>query len=109
MYSKEYSENIEIVRSKLNNRTKLEALAEEASELSKAAAKLIRAKGLSENPTPISEEEAEAKVLEELADVQNCINVTGLLKRHSGKVNMIAEQKMQRWVERLKERETLIP
>lgn len=104
MYSKEYLKNLEMVRNKLNNRTMLEALGEEASELSQAASKLIRAKGLSENPTPISEEEAEAKVLEELADVQNCINVTGLLKRYSGKVNMIAEQKMQRWVERLKEK-----
>lgn len=105
MYSKEYLENLEMVRNKLNNRTMLEALGEEASELSQAALKLIRAKGLSENPTPISEEEAEAKVLEELADVQNCINVTGLLKRYSGKVNMIAEQKMQRWVERLENKD----
>lgn len=101
MYSKEYLKNLEIVRNKLDSRALLEALAEEAAELSQAALKLIRAKGLSGNPTPISDEEVEAKVLEELADVQNCINVTGLLKKHSGKVNMIAEQKMQRWVERL--------
>ena len=101
MYNKDYYSNMNLVRSKLKSRALLEALAEEAAELSQAALKLIRAKGLSGNTTPINEEEAEAKVLEELADVQNCINVTGLLKRYRGKVNMIAEQKMQRWVERL--------
>lgn len=105
MYSKEYCENIDFVRSKLRNRALLESLAEEANELSQAALKLIRAKGLSGNPTPISEEEAEAKVLEEIADVRNCINAIGLLKRCSGKLDMIAEQKMQRWVERLENKD----
>lgn len=99
--AKNYFENILIVQKLLDRRTLLEGLAEEAAELSQAALKLIRAKGLSGNPTPISEEEAEAKLLEELADVKNCINAIGLLRRYSGKLDMIAEQKMQRWVERL--------
>lgn len=41
----------------------------EAAELSQAALKLIRAKSLSGNPTPISEEEAEAKVLVEIKPI----------------------------------------
>ena len=68
MYSKEYFKNLEIVRNKLDSRALLEALAEEAAELSQAALKLIRAKGLSGNPTLISDEEAEAELLVEIAD-----------------------------------------
>lgn len=44
---------------------KFDELAEEAAELSQAALKLIRAKGLSGNPTPISDEEAEAHLAED--------------------------------------------
>lgn len=43
---------------KLDERTLLEQLAEEASELSQAALKLIRAKGLNNNNTPVGEQEA---------------------------------------------------
>lgn len=65
MYSKEYLKNLEMVRNKLDSRALLEGLAEEAAELSQAALKLIRAKGLSGNPTPISDEEAEAHLAED--------------------------------------------
>ena len=101
MYSKEYLKNLEMVRNKLDSRALLEGLAEEAAELSQAALKLIRAKSLSSNPTPISEEEAEAKVLVEIADVRNCINAFGLPSKYGGLINEITEVKMQRWVERL--------
>ncbi len=95
MYSKEYLKNLEIVRNKLNSRALLGALAEEA------ALKLIRAKGLSGNPTPISDEEAEAELLAEIADVINCINAFDLPGKYGGLINEITEAKMQLWVERL--------
>lgn len=90
-----------MVRSKVDGRALLESLAEEASELSQAALKLIRAKGLSGNPTPMSDEEAEAELLIEIADVRNCINAFGLPSKHGGLINEITEAKMKRWVERL--------
>lgn len=101
MYNKDYYSNMNFVRSKLKSRALLEALAEEASELSQAALKMIRAKGSNGNPTPISAEEAEAKLLEEIADVRNCINVLGLPTGCGELINEITEAKMKRWVERL--------
>lgn len=43
----------EYIRSKLDRRTLLEQLAEEASELSQSALKVIRADGMSNNYTPV--------------------------------------------------------
>lgn len=57
------------VQRHLELRDMLEGLAEEANELSQAALKLIRAIGDSKNVTPISEEEAEANLKEEVTDV----------------------------------------
>jgi len=54
---------------KLSDRSLLEQLAEECSELSKAVLKLIRARGDSENVTPVTEEEAMGAVIEEARDV----------------------------------------
>ncbi len=52
----------------------LEQLAEEASELSQAALKLARVyRG--ENPTPVSADQALDSLVEETADVRNCLNV----------------------------------
>ena len=44
-------------------------MAEEADELGKAALKVIRAEGLSDNPTPISLHEAIRNFYEEFQDV----------------------------------------
>lgn len=63
------------VQKNLELRDMLEGLAEEANELSKAALKLIRAIGDSKNVTPISEEEAEANLNEEVTDVLMCLRV----------------------------------
>lgn len=59
----------EYILSVLNDHELLEQLAEEAAELSQAALKLIRASGYSNNPTPVTEQEAEANLEEELHDV----------------------------------------
>lgn len=98
---KNFFDNIVTVQNLLDRRTLLEGLAEEAAELSQAALKMIRAKGSNGNPTPISAEEAEAKLLEEIADVRNCINVLGLPTGCGELINEITEAKMKRWVERL--------
>lgn len=49
----------------------LEQMAEEASELAKAALKLARIER-GENPTPITKEEAEKNLTEEYTDVIQC-------------------------------------
>ena len=49
-------------KNKLTRRELLEQLAEQCSELTKAAMKTIRAEELSENPTPTSRVEAEKKL-----------------------------------------------
>lgn len=54
---------------KLDERTLLEQLAEEASELSQAALKLIRAKGLNNNNTPVREQEAMLSLALEYMDL----------------------------------------
>ena len=50
----------------------LEQLAEEASELAKAALKLARIER-DENPTPVTKDEAEMNLTEEYTDVVNII------------------------------------
>ena len=65
------NKNMEIFM-QLPRRDRLEALAEEASELSQAALKVIRAEKLGQNPTPITAEKAEASLIEEFYDVLIC-------------------------------------
>ncbi len=91
------------VINRLDDRTKLEQLAEEAAELSQAALKLIRAKGLSNNVTPTSKKEALQNLGEEIMDVLMCIkaydcelNVVDVVKA------MENSPKWLRWAERLK-------
>lgn len=72
-----------------------EQLAEEAAELSQAAlkcARIIRR----ENPTPVTQEEADRHLQEEFSDVMLCTEVLGLKEDPE-----ITERKAKRWVERL--------
>lgn len=77
-------------------------LAEEASELAHAALKLRRTQS-TQNPTPITYEEALANLLEECADVSLCLVLLGF---NSGlnrmKVEGIMDRKIKRWEKRLK-------
>ena len=91
------------VMNHLDERTKLEQLAEEAAELSQAALKLIRAQGLSNNVTPITEQEALENLREEIIDVLACIKV------HDCELNGVSmieamenSPKWLRWANRLK-------
>lgn len=103
MYSKEYLKNLNYVKTHTELRDFLEILAEEAAELAQAALKVIRAEELSNIPTPTSAEEAHKKLIEEVADVQNCLNALGM-SSESRVLDKIMASKMQRWVERLKEK-----
>lgn len=94
---------VETVRAYLTPAEIMAQLAEEAAELAKAALKLRRTYS-DANPTPVSTEEAFDNLMEELADVQNC--VFALEINHSTdlmKVRRISISKMQRWAERLEE------
>lgn len=78
----------------------LRQTAEEAAELAQAALKVIR---VARGTTPLDGEDAVDMLVEEIADVQNCIAV--LSERLPGlqdKANKISAEKMKRWKERLR-------
>lgn len=104
MYSKEYLKNLNYVKTHTELRDFLEILAEEAAELAQAALKVIRAEELSNIPTPTSAEEAHKKLIEEVADVQNCLNALGM-SSESRVLGKIMANKMERWVERLENKD----
>lgn len=57
------------IKDTLGDRELLEQLAEECAELAKAALKCIRAAGMSNNPTPVTLEEAGDNLIEEFRDI----------------------------------------
>lgn len=74
-------------------------LAEEASELSAAAAKMVRViRGV--NPTPVRYEEALSALLEEAADVQVVLGEV-LNMDDWERVVMLRTEKLSRWTRRL--------
>ena len=70
----------------LTERELLEQLAEEAAELSQAALKLIRAGGMSNNATPITEQKAIDNLKEELHDVLAVASLLGPLSITTTKI-----------------------
>lgn len=77
-------------------------LCEEASELAKACAKLNRV-DLKDNPTPVNKEEALQNVLEEFADVYLSFAVLFSNDKNCyEQVTSIKNNKLDRWVKRLK-------
>jgi len=101
----DYENYQDFILEKLDERTLLEQLAEEASELSQAALKLIRAKGMSENATPKTEESAIQNIVEEVTD---CSIVMVLLGLKDEKIRTAVfgsgieeNPKWKRWAERL--------
>ena len=96
---------IEFIRENLSQEELLTQLAEECSELSKAALKLRRVYN-GENPTPVRRLEAYDNVIEEIADVTLCIEVLGLNSTENlYQVGKIWEKKLLRWERRLLEKE----
>ena len=87
--------------SDLPDRDLLEQLAEESAELSQAALKLIRAHGMSQNPTPISEDKALASLKEEANDVLILLVILGLADQSA----VHDWRKLVRWAERIQKTE----
>ena len=93
------SPDILFVREQLSPVDQFAQVAEEAVELAHAAMKMQRIL-TGTNPTPVTEKEAMGKVMEEICDLYNALEVLKL------DVNMkyegIRKKKMARWVERIK-------
>lgn len=94
-----YTDYRDFIKHKLDMRTLLEQLAEEAGELSQASLKLIRAKGLSNNSTPISEQEAIQNLLEEIGDIKMVLTL--LCPESKSDMDIGNSPKWKRWAERL--------
>lgn len=96
-------DDVDYIANNISELAVLMALAEEASELSKAAMKLARAKGLLDNPTPISVEQAENDLIEEYNDLLNCIvmlnKVSGLTVSEN---TVLRDSKYRRWAIRIR-------
>jgi len=100
--------DIDYINDRLNTRDLLEALAEEAAELSQAALKQIRANKMhgAKNVTPVTPEMARVNVLEEFADVALIAAILGIFtSRNRANIEEIELVKLRRWVGRLKKAE----
>lgn len=96
-------ESIRTIKEKLYTVDIILQLAEETSELSAAAAKWVRiVEG--RNPTPVSYTAAWMNLLEEIADVQNCIDCI-LCTKDRAIVQAMAKSKLTRWADRLRTKE----
>jgi NTP pyrophosphatase (non-canonical NTP hydrolase) len=92
---------INVVRSLLGEEELLCQLAEECDELAKAALKLRRVLN-GKNYTPVTEEQARADILEEIADVKLCLEVLGLnTPTYKHLIDDIWDEKLSRWTSRL--------
>ena len=76
-------------------------LAEEAAELSQAALKLVRARY---GDTPVTQHQASAHLLEEMADVSVCMTALQDIAPLA-RVGEIIAQKAQRWEDRINGKE----
>ena len=81
----------------------LAQLAEEAAELAQAALKLRRVLD-GTNPIPVTETEARRNLVEECADVLNCLNYA-LDLPDKCLCEAVRKQKMRRWRARLKSKQ----
>lgn len=96
-------DDVNYIANNISELAVLMALAEEASELSKAAMKYARAKGLLDNPTPISVEQAEADLIEEYNDLLICVGVLNKMPSLTICVDVdLRKRKCRRWAERIK-------
>ena len=86
------------VREQLSPADQFGQVAEEAVELAHAAMKMQRILN-GTNPTPVTEKEALGKVMEEICDLYNALEVLKL--DVNMKYDQIRKKKMARWVERI--------
>jgi NTP pyrophosphatase (non-canonical NTP hydrolase) len=95
--------NKEYIKSRVSNRALLEQLAEEAAEVSQAALKLIRTMPNSENPTPVTFNQACEDLTQELFDVVIAADILGLTL--STEAIKDDHPKIVRWAERVRAKE----
>lgn len=96
-------DDIDYIANNISELAVLMALAEEASELSKAAMKVARAKGLLDNSTPISVAQAESDLIEEYNDLLICVGVLNKMPSLTICVDLdLRKRKCHRWAERIK-------
>ena len=93
------SPDILFVRDQLSPADQFGQVAEEAVELAHAAMKMQRILN-GTNPTPVTEKDAMGKVMEEICDLYNALEVLKL--DVNLKYEGIRKKKMARWVERIK-------
>lgn len=96
MTHEEKLEHALYIRENIPQEALLEMLAEEATELAKAALKLARILR-AENPTPVSSEQATSDLLEEFTDV---LLVSDILRLQN--YPAMSEMKIDRWKRRIK-------
>lgn len=98
------NESIEYIAKHISEGDILCQIAEEASELAKAALKLKRAiEGT--NPTPITKKEALENLVEEIADIELCLNIFSTKISDDFPYDLEEEiytTKADRWCKRLK-------
>lgn len=93
----EFEKHRQWVKRQVSSVSLLMLLAEENAELTQAALKYIRALGIhSDNPTPVTEDEAWAGLVEESRDVLMILDAMGLTVEDTG-----YNSKWKRWAERL--------
>ena len=95
-----YIENLNYIKKNVSFKERFAQLAEEATELAKAALKYRRTLD-DENPTPVSGDEAFKNLIEEIDDIALCLDTLSFKWRVEFN-SLQREQKLNRWVERLK-------
>lgn len=97
-----YTEMLNYVKENVDFKERLAQLAEEATELAKAALKYRRTLD-DENPTPVSKDEAFKNLVEEIDDVVLCLDTLSF-NRWVEFNSLQREQKLNRWVKRIKKK-----
>ena len=98
-----FETNREYIQNELGDAEILAGLAEECAELGQAALKLRRVLD-GKNPTPKTLEEVKENLLEEIADVFNCISELSIINDDELDAAMLlGEEKIIRWAERLRD------
>ena len=95
-----YIDMLNYIKSHVSKKELLAQLAEEGTELAHAALKYRRALD-DENPTPVSSNEALKNLIVEIDDIALCLDTLSFKWRVEFN-SLQREQKLNRWVERLK-------
>lgn len=97
--------DLQYIREELGVSELLAQLAEEAGELAHAALKLRRVYD-GKNPTPVSVEDALDNLLEEIGDIDNCLEALELNNpKYALRIYQSKTSKIKRWAQRLKSKE----